>query len=363
MMMRSRLLATVAFVVAAVGLTVWLAPRVIPGLRSGAPPRAAAGHLPRLDAPVWLNAPASQADSLPGHVVALLVWCDTDPASLAALPVVEAWRAGYGRLGARVLSVHAPDFAFGADSTVAARVLRQLGLELPTALDPAGQLQQSLGGATDGPHLIVADTDGSILLDGSGSQALGSAESALRTALRRTRPDAAPPPPVRVPVLPESRTVYLGSSRVVGGPLRGLAPGRTQTFTTQFRYQEQGDLDTPFPVGTWTPSAEGLVSAAGGAANFVAIRYAAARVGVVLSPLPGSRSRVWFLIDDKWPAAAALEADAHADGRGAAYVDVTEPRLYWLENGRGERVLKLSPEVTGVTVHAFVLESAVTSNP
>jgi hypothetical protein len=40
------------------------------------------------------------------------------------------------------------------------------------------------------------------------------------------------------------------------------------------------------------------------------------------------------------------------------YLEVTAPGLYWIEQGRGERVLKLSPEQSGVTLHALVFEGA-----
>ena len=40
------------------------------------------------------------------------------------------------------------------------------------------------------------------------------------------------------------------------------------------------------------------------------------------------------------------------------YVDVAAPGLYWIEQGRGERVLKLSPDQPGVTLHALVFEGA-----
>jgi hypothetical protein len=129
-------------------------------------------------------------------------------------------------------------------------------------------------------------------------------------------------------------------------------------FTAEFRYQEQGSAWTPFPVGGWRTSAQGLIATRGGAANFVSIRYSAGRAGVVVTPPPGASARLWILRDDRWPRPDERDDDAVMDERGAVSVLVTEPRLYWIDRGEGERVLKLSPETAGVTINAFVFTGA-----
>jgi hypothetical protein len=83
-----------------------------------------------------------------------------------------------------------------------------------------------------------------------------------------------------------------------------------------------------------------------------------------MSPPPGGSARVWFLLDERWPNAAELGADARHDSRGAAYVEVTEPRLYELcRAAAGEHVVKLSPEGPGVTMHALIVETGETAAP
>ena len=154
------------------------------------------------------------------------------------------------------------------------------------------------------------------------------------------------------------KTVYLGIGRVRAGPLVGFSPGTEHTLTAQFRYQEQGERWAPYPVGRWRTGIEGATALRAGAADFVAIRYSARRAGVVVSPPPGGSGRLWLLRDEAWPTASECGADVAFDGHDAAYVEVTEPRLYWLLEGGGERVLKVSPATSGITVHAFVFEDA-----
>lgn len=318
-------------------------------------------RLPRLEGMTWLNGGPLPPDSLRGHVVALALWSDTDPGCLANLPAVEAWHQAYARYGVRVVGVHAPDFSFAADSAVPARIVRRLGLGFPVALDPACRIRNLLGDPADGPLVLIAGPDGRILARGSGRAGIARADGALREALRRLRPEVGfPAGRVAAPATAAAplRTVFLGVGRVPGGPLANAESRRAQPFTAQFRFQVEGAPWTPYPVGWWTPDAEGLAAARGGAANFVAMRYDADRVGVVMSPPASGRSRVWILRDEAWLAGGALGADARLDSRGASYVDVTEPRLYFVSRGAGKHVLKLSPEEPGLAIHAFTFETA-----
>lgn len=336
---------------AAIGLTIAVAPRFLPGLRATRAPRR---ELPSLDGLAWLGAPPRGGTA--GRPVALLLWSDTDPRGLDALRVVDGWHRAFAPAGVLVVAAHVPAFGFAADSAVAGRVARRLGLELPIALDPRLALEAALGGASDGPHLVVADARGIVRVDTVGLAGLAAGELALREAILAARPGAVFPSAGGIPVRAAARTILLGAGRVASGPLRDAPAGRTQVFTAEFRYQEQGARDVPYPVGAWTPGADGLSAARGGAANFVALRYDAARLGLVMSPPPGGAARVWVLRDDRWLAADARDADVREGAGREACVNVTEPRLYWVERGRGERVIKISPESAGITLHAFVLD-------
>ncbi|MBI1796614.1 MAG: hypothetical protein HYR74_06130, partial [Candidatus Eisenbacteria bacterium] len=95
----------------------------------------------------------------------------------------------------------------------------------------------------------------------------------------------------------------------------------------------------------------------GGAETFVALRYDAGALWAVMSPPRDQPARVWILRDEQWPARETLGDDARQDSRGAAYVDVTEPRLYAIARATpGQHVVKLSPDARGLTIHALVLE-------
>jgi hypothetical protein len=146
------------------------------------------------------------------------------------------------------------------------------------------------------------------------------------------------------------------AGRELRGPLANVKPGEPQMFVAPFRFDQEGQSFTPYPVGRWTLRGDGLTAARGGAANFVAIRYDAARVCVVASPPANGAARLWILRDDAWPPADALGEDVKRDARGAAYLEVNESRLYVIARGGGEHVLKLSPEAPGLTLHALTFD-------
>jgi hypothetical protein len=330
-----------------------------------APKRAAAPErLPALPADGWHHGGPLTADSLGGSIVVLAVFSDTHPSTYETLPRLEQWHEAYARFGVRVVGVHAPEYAFATDMKVVERLAARLGLSFPIVEDPGLQTLAALGSRGNEVLLVLAGPDGrvrEVRVAGDPPLDLPLLEHGLRALLRDAHPGrnfpggagpGAPEPGTPSPV----RTVRLGSSSVVDGPLAGAAHGRAQPFTAQFRFEVEGTPYVPYPVGWWIARPEGIEAARGGAAQFLAIRYDAPRVGVVASPPPSGHTRLWILRDEAWLPAAALGEDAKSDASGASYVDIEAPGLYFVTRGPGAHVLKLSPEDPGLTLHALTFE-------
>ena len=358
-----RVILVAALVALAVVLVTWqLAAHMLPGLLPPAPAArgtpAAHAHvfdaLRELDSATWLDGRAPADKHWRAGRFVLCAFSDSDPRALAMLPVLQAWHAAYAAHGVTIIALHSPEYAFAADSGVTGRLARRLGLTLPVALDPDGSIARALGGMADGPRVIAGDAAASRITSDSGSLA-GAAGllAAVRAAMDL------PALPVLHLALPKVlRTIRLGAGAVSAGPFHGVPVGHEQIYSAEFRYQEQGQGDVPYPLGGWRMGADGVTATRGGAAEVLSIKYSAGRAGVVLSPPADGPVRVWLLHDERWPVARDRDEDIQTDSRGAAFVDVREPRLYWIDRGSGERVLKLSPDRAGLTVHAFVATSA-----
>ncbi len=358
-----RLILIAALVSLAALLVTWqLAARFMPGLLPSAPvPRAASGTtaqvseaMRELDSAAWLDGRAPQDARWREHIYVLCAFSDSDPRALAMLPVLEAWHRAYAAHGVTVIALHSPEYAFGADSSVTSRLVHRLHLTLPVALDPDGSIARALGGLAAGPRVIAQNIAAKQLEISSGT--LAGAAGLLSTARVTQDLPALPVMDQAVPTL--LREVRLGAGRVASGPLRGVPLGHEQVFSAEFQYQEHGEADVAYPIGGWRMDADGVTATRGGAAEVLSIKYSAGRAGVVLSPPADGPVRVWVLHDERWPVPADQDEDIQTDSRGAAFVEVREPRLYWIDRGSHERVLKLSPDREGLTVHAFVATDA-----
>lgn len=366
------LVAGVVIAVAALGVALLLSPWSVerigiawptdPGGAVGSPP----AHLPLPVLPDtgWSHGGPLTADSLRGSVVVLAVFSDTHPTTFDVLPRIQEWHEAYARLGVRIVGVHAPEYAFATDPMAARRLAARLGLAFPIVTDPALQVLGALDRAGSQVLLALAGPDGRLLAvrtAGNAERDLPAFEEALRWAIENgssaRRAPAATGADASAGDLPASlRIVRLGAASVTEGPLAQASQGRAQPFTAQFRFEVEGSPYVPHPIGWWIPRAQGIEAARGGAAQFLAIRYDASRVGVVVSPPASGPARLWVLRDEKWLQEAALGSDAAVDAHGASFVDVEAPGLYFVARGAGAHVLKLSPETPGLTLHALTFE-------
>lgn len=330
---------------------VWRRFGQVAGTPSSAPEAMAGRALPSLESlSAWIGGrPAAPAAGTP---VAIVVFSATDPRALEALADAEAWHDAYAARGVRVVGLHRPEFAFAADTAWLAHTLARLGVSFPVAHDPglAVRLPYTL------PRVCV-------LVGDAGGAAFAAAEARERHAadrwLRaRSGGSKAELPAALDPPRPDPlRLMRLGAGQVESGPLARATPGEAATFVTQTRIEEESRRWVPVPVGRWTSLGDGLQAARGGAANFVAIRYHAARVGVVASPPPGKTARLWVLSDDAWVPAGSRGRDLRTDSEGATYLEISEPRLLIaIERDPGWHVLRVSPEVPGVVLHALTFD-------
>lgn len=317
----------------------------------------AVGARPALAGLAWLRGAAPAPGDLEGRALVVAIAAHDDPRAPRVLAAVQAWHDAYARRGVRAFAVLSAALDATRDTAAAAGLARRTGVTFPVAWDATGAAAATRDGA---PEVLVVDATGALRFR-AGCAELAWADLALRRAVARLAPSvrAGPAPDTlawgaRLDC-PEPRRIALGAGAVARGPLAGAAAGRTQVFTTQFRFQEEGAAWTPVPVGRWIPRRDGLEAARAGAADFLAIRYHAGAASIVASPPREGPAKLWILLDDDWLPPAAMGEDARREPGGGAYVEVTEPRLYRVARGAGG-VLRLSPGRAGLVLHALTFE-------
>lgn len=311
-------------------------------------------------AAAWVGEPRTASDSSTMRL--FVMWDGTDPSGFEALQRVEAWHEAYTRFGLAVTGVHFASAVPFGDSVAVAAVAARLGLRFATAVSGHAPPPALVSGRGPTALLIDEGLAGPFWL-GEPSQ-VRALEERIRAGLRRRHPEANFPSDggtveeaVPAEVSPWQALTLTPQLVPRSSPLAGARLDRPQAFTVQFRFQEEKAFGVPVPVGWWTPHAEGLEAARGGGANFIAIRYHAARVELVMAPAVSGPTRVWLLLDEHWMTPNAAGADVRFDARGAAYVVVDAPRVYEIARG-GSHVLKVSPDESGVLFQTFYFEAA-----
>jgi thiol-disulfide isomerase/thioredoxin len=108
--------------------------------------RAPVDHItaPPFPAPAaWINVAVLRMDQQRGHPVLIEFWDFCRPNSIRTLPYLQAWHERYAEAGLRVIGVHDPGFAPGAETTNIRDAVERLGITYPVLVDPDYDLWQA----------------------------------------------------------------------------------------------------------------------------------------------------------------------------------------------------------------------------
>jgi thiol-disulfide isomerase/thioredoxin len=120
------------------------------------------GNLPSLgSATEWLNSPPLSTADLRGKVVVIDFWNYTCINWLRQLPYVRAWAEKYKDQGLVVIGVHAPEFAFEKNIDGVRRVVSNLWVDYPIAIDNDHALWRAFNNKY-WPALYFVDAQGRI---------------------------------------------------------------------------------------------------------------------------------------------------------------------------------------------------------
>jgi hypothetical protein len=136
--------------------------------------------------------------------------------SVRTLPYLNEWHRRYREAGLRTIGVQAPRFPFGADPEVVAAGLRELGIELPVAIDAERELWHAYG-CEGWPSLFLWAQGGALSWFHFGEGEYRATEEAIQEELRNL--DA-------LQTLPEP----MAPLRPTDAPNAGVMPPTEETF-------------------------------------------------------------------------------------------------------------------------------------
>jgi thiol-disulfide isomerase/thioredoxin len=139
--------------------------------------------MPSLDrATGWLNsAPLTQSD-LRGRAVLVDFWTYTCINWLRTLPYVRAWSKKYAGDGLVVVGVHTPEFPFEVDAGNVARMVKELHVDYPVAIDSAYGIWDEFANSY-WPALYLVDREGALRYEHFGEGRYEETERAIQDVL------------------------------------------------------------------------------------------------------------------------------------------------------------------------------------
>ena len=320
-------------------------------------PGAATGELRSLgSATAWLNSPPLTEAGLRGKVVLVEFWTYTCINWLRVQPYVRAWADKYKDQGLVVIGVHAPEFSFEKNLDNVRRMVKDLNVGYPVAVDN----DQAIWRAFDNnywPALYFVDARGRVRHHQYGEGSYAESERVIQELLAEAGGPAAGGAPVSVEGRGaeaaadwsnlKSSENYLGTARTVDFASPGGAkPDQRHFYTPPARL----DLNQWALSGEWKMGSE--VVALHKAGGRIVYRFHARDLHLVMGPAtPGTPVRFRVLIDGK-PPGAAHGGDVDEQGYGT----LDQQRMYQLirqQKPIGDRVFEIEFLDAGAEAFAF----------
>jgi thiol-disulfide isomerase/thioredoxin len=278
----------------------------------------------------WINSPPLTAPALRGKVVLVDFWTYTCINWLRTLPYIRAWDEKYRKLGLVVIGIHAPEFAFEEDPNNVRRVVKDMRIDYPVAIDNDHVIWQAFNNI-EWPALYFVDAQERVRHNYSGEGAYEQSEMVIQELLVEAGVGTVSHEPVSV----DARGVEAAADwSDLKSPENYVGYRRTQNFTSPggavldqpraYMFPERLRLNDWALSGDWT--VKNQATALNKPNGRLAYRFHARDLHLVMGPpAPGMSVRFRVLIDGQPPGAAhGLDVDEQGNGT------VTEQRLYQL---------------------------------
>jgi Thioredoxin like C-terminal domain/AhpC/TSA family len=313
---------------------------------------------------VWLNSSPLTLAALRGKVVLIDFWNYANINSLRTLPQIKTWWDRYHQYGFVVVGVHDPEFDFGFADDNVHEAVRRLGLRYPVAIDDGFAISQAYQNR-GWPNRFLIDAEGVIRFNRPGEGGNGQFEHAIQDLLLEAHPNLQFPASYTMPEDANANAPACGAATnsMYVGDWKGhgiLASPEAYHRGERIDYTmpntvEDGRLGL---LGRWETGTSGMIyrgkhKGNGPGEDRASLRYHARELYAVMNVAHGHPSRVYVLQDGKPLTPADKGADVQIDAQGRSYVEVREPRLYYLVQNPafGSHAVDLYPTAQGLALN------------
>lgn len=311
----------------------------------------------------WLQGELRGRKAFRNKLTLVYFWEYATVNCIRELEFIDAFKARYEALGFQVVYVHAPEFRFAYEADNVRRAAARLGISDPIVLDNDAALWDAYHNRS-WPTKHLVNSRGEIVYSAVGEGNYIDFETEIRDAIKAMNPKA---------FLPErevfseqdrfniwecgemSTEVYVGYKRANWWGVE-ISNEETGDFDKMTAYEDDGRRMERgvFLQGNWANREEFLEHGSGD--GYIGIIYLGTDVYGVLE-YTGSDpagARIYFERDEEPVPAAYHGADMRMDERGGSYVDVREPRLYYLIQGEDPQYHELKAVTSSQDVRFYL---------
>jgi thiol-disulfide isomerase/thioredoxin len=309
------------------------------------------GRSPGFDGAIeWINSEPLTADGLRGKVLLVDFWTYTCINWLRTLPSIRAWAETYRDQGLVVVGVHTPEFPFEHDVGNVRRLVEELEVHHPVAIDNDYAVWDAFANRY-WPALYAVDSEGAIRYHHFGEGRYAESERVVQQLLGVegelvTVEGSGLEAPADWDHL-ETPETYVGYAR---GERFASPEGAVGDEPQAYSIPERLGRNQWALAGEWVIHRQSVDLR--GAGGRLAFRFHARDLHLVMAPPKDEESGSFRVLLDGEPPGAAHGDDVDAQGNGA----LTVPRLHQLirQPGRVEdRTFEIEFLGSGAQVYAF----------
>jgi thiol-disulfide isomerase/thioredoxin len=321
----------------------------------------------------WINSLPLKMSQLRGKVVMIDFWEYTCINCIRTFPTNKEWYKRYHKYGFEIIGVHDPEFDIAYPPGHVEAAVKRFGLPYPIVVDDWFKIWSSYN-SNSWPNRFLIDAQGYVRYNRIGEGADAELERDIRKLLGEAHPGLKFPADEKIP--PERNgfdpscgvstpEMYVGyfHGRGILQNREGYHKGKTIDYKLP---KDVGDGRVSF-AGRWETDdghnpdqSNGMIyrgknKTGEPGSDELKMRYHAREVYAVMNVEHGKPERLYIRQDGKYLTAKDKGVDVQMDQQGRSYIDVREPRMYYLIADRefSEHTIELFPTRGGLTVNSF----------
>jgi len=321
----------------------------------------------------WIDSPPLTMAELRGKVVLIDFWEYTCINCIRTFAENKKWYERYHKYGFEIIGVHCPEFDIAYRVSNVRAAVKRFGLPYPVVVDDHFLIWRAYHNST-WPNRFLIDAKGYIRYDRSGEGGDSALEHAIQQLLKEAHPGLQFPSSYTIP--PEKNAfapscgvttpeMYVGrwGGRGILSNKQGYHKGKTINYVLPLSVEDghaavSGRWETD--KGQRSGHSNGMIYRGKKKGNAptsdeLVMRYHARQLYSVMNVEHGHPERVYIRQDGKDLTSKNKGVDVHFDAEGRSYIEVREPRMYYLvANPKfGSHKVELFPTRPGLTINSF----------